>query len=299
MSNAQYGFLVEGLRQRNLLPRTDTADFYETAIEYHGAFVRSSEWFQQLPSIYRKQYAEAAARHSMRHILASQSFGRVPDDEAISAAVAFCMVGCILDDMIDNGTIAERRQAQEFLDWTYCSAYFENFDSRAGAHAVDFLYETVGSFLDMHKNQDEEAYELLIEHLKRASEAERHTLTYEQTFDKSELFTVLGFEIALFGQHTAEEWAAFQLCGRISRLIDDLCDADQDIIARRPNSLVKRHGALTSRMIEVVLNEIEEALQLLSRTASEAFSDFMRYTVQQWTMDNPEVAQVTAEICAE
>lgn len=299
MDNA---LLYRGLKEMELLYDPSAARLYGTSMEYYGGSLRAADWFRALPEEFQRRYGFCVSLNAMKFALAAESFQKPLDGEALSAAVCFVLAGCILDNMLDEGDPADRAAAEEKLAWEYCAGYFLRFAPARADHAVDRLYSVIGSFLRKGKEHSIAAYDRLLAHLHRAVQAETFSLKglrgpQEEALaaDKSVLFTVIGFELALYGEHTAQEWEAFFLIGDTFRLIDDLCDAEQDQLAGRANSLLANAGADDSEWIPRALEALRQALARLEAVVSRPFFTFLRYELQSWTLSNAYLYQKMLE----
>lgn len=287
--------LFAGLKELGLLYDPAAATGYGTAMEYYSAALRDTAWYHALPEELRRRYGFCIAVNGMKFALAAESFHRWLDRDACSAAVCFILVGCILDNLLDEGTPVQRQLAREKLTWEYCQRYFVHHEETGVDCAVDRLYSQIGVFLREGEQRAPDACACLLEHLRRAASAELHsaqetrnggTVDAALVADKSILFTVIGFELALFGTHTPEEWEAFFLIGNIFRLMDDLCDAEEDSRAGRANSLLIRGGREDRPCVENALEELAQALTRLEKLVSAPFFAFLRYELRSWTLSN-------------
>ncbi len=291
--------LYEGLRELRLLYDPAAASDYGSVLEFYGGFLRETSWFRALPKELRRRYGLCVALNGAKFSLAAESFHKPRDREAISAAVCFILVGCLLDHLLDEGSPDEQKLAREKLEWDYCAHYFVRFGPMMNHHAVDGLYSVVAAFLQKRRVSCPGAYDQLLGHLKRAVLAETadgSSIAADRTLvrDKSVLFVVIGFELALYGEHSRQEWDTFFLIGDIFRMIDDLCDAEQDAEAGRTNSLLSRHG-LTTRQLLLTLSELRRALERLDELACEPFCAFIRHEIRTWTLSNPYLFNRTME----
>lgn len=297
--------LYAGLKRLGLLYDPAAAVAYGTAMEHYSGPLRETAWFHALPEELRRRYSFCVAVNGMKFALAAESFHRPLDRKACSAAVCFILAGCILDNLLDEGSPAERRIAREKLVWGYCERYFVRYEIDGTGHVVDRLYSEIALFLRDHGEKTPDVYGCLLEHLRRAVRAEVHTsqgtwktgdaMDIALVADRSVLFTVIGFELALFGMHTPEEWEVFFLIGDIFRIIDDLCDAEADSRAGRVNSLLMKIGGSDPLWAENALEDLARALARLERSVSTSFFAFLRYELQSWTLSNPYLYQKMLE----
>ena len=295
-------YLYRGLKEMGLLYDPSAAAFYGVSMEYSSGFLRKMDWFCALPLELRRKYGLCISLNGMKFTLAAENFQKPLDTEAVSAAVCFVLAGCILDNMLDEGSPGDQASAREKLTWEYCARYFIQFDPVGTDHAVDRLYGEIASFLRRKKKFSTAVYDCLMVHMRRAVQAE--TFVPKGPFDpqspvfaadKSVLFTVIGFELALYGEHTEEEWEAFFLIGDIFRIIDDLCDAEQDMLAGRTNSLLTGRDR-GSEWIGNVLEALRQAMTRLESLVSEPFFAFLRHEVQCWTLSNACLYQKMLEV---
>ncbi len=291
--------LYEGLQQLGLLyDPADTAS-YSPVMEFHSGFLRETDWFHALSRELRRCYGLCVAMNGTKFSLAAESFHKPRDKEAISAAVCFVLAGCMLDHMLDEGSLPEQTLAREKLKWDYCAHYFVRFGPLTDQHAVDRLFCVVAAFLQKRRDSCPEAYNRLLAHIQRTAfseTADDRTIAADQTLtrDKSVLFVVIGFELALFGEHSQQEWDTFFLTGDIFRIIDDLCDAEQDAQAGRTNSLFLQHELTNSRIV-LAISELRRALERLEGLACEPFCEFIRHELRIWTLSNPYLFARTME----
>ena len=282
--------LYQGLADLGLMYDPAVAVVYSGAQEYYGGFLWGAKWFCGMPEDFQKRYRLCVALNGMKFTLAMENFEKPRDWEAISAATCFILAGCLLDHLIDEGISEDRALALEKLDWEYCAHYFVRFGPARSEHTVDMLYGVIGAFLRERKHVSTAAYHQLISHLRRAIQAETADKKSigedrELVVDKSVLFVVIGFELAMYGDHTQQEWETFFLIGDIFRIIDDLCDAEQDARVGHMNSLLSGQE-LTDLPIDKTLSDLGESLEQLKALVSEPFYEFIRYEIQSWTLSN-------------
>lgn len=294
--------LYHGLRQLGLLYDPSTAAHFSTALEYYGSFLRETEWFRALPLDIQRRYSFCIALNGMKFSLAAENFQKPIDREALSAAVCFILAGCLLDHLLDEGTPDSRKSALEKLGWEYCAHYFVQFGSAKTVHTVDLLYSIIASFLKKRMGAVPAIYNDLLTHMQRAVQAEVYTLEERGspidmalTADKSILFVVIGFELALYGEHLPQEWEVFFLIGDILRMIDDLCDAEQDMLEGRVNSLLPNDKEANDRWLCQSLDHLQQALVRLKALVREPFFAFVHYEIQSWTLSNTYLYKKTME----
>lgn len=297
--------LYTGLKKLGLFYDPASATAYGTAMEYYGGPLRETGWFRAMPEELQRRYSFCVTLNGMKFALAAESFHRSLDREACSAAVCFLLAGCILDHMLDEGTPLEQRTAREKLAWEYCAQSFLHFSPAKADHVVDRLYGELARFLQKHGQEAPDARDLLLTHLRRAAQAEAlasqgawnggNAPDAATVANKSVLFTVVGFELALFGKHTPEEWEVFFLIGNIFRIMDDLCDAEADSQAGRANSLLMKSGTGSSLWCEDALEELAHALARLEKLVCAPFFAFIRYELQSWTLSNPNLYRKVLE----
>lgn len=291
--------LYQGLQKEGLLYSTNIAAEYSMYFSYYRYLVEEASWFLEFPMELKKRYALNISINCTKYALAAKNFGKTLEQEAISAATAFVLAGCCLDDMLDGNVQEERQLALEKLNWEYCAHYFVEFGKRKALHPVDILYEAVGNFLQKKSELDRLSYEQLLQYLRRAAFSEQWSGSCTDfssdeyaVRDKSVLFVVIGFLFALFGTHTQKEEKAFFLIGEIYRSIDDLCDYEEDKRAGFVNSLFIQKEAIPDTIIIArELHWLHNALQQLRRFIDQPFYDFIRFNLQLWTLENPYIYQ--------
>lgn len=285
--------LYHGLQQLGLLYDPSISSYFGTALEYYGSFLRETDWFRALPSDMQRRYSFCIALNGMKFSLAAENFQKPLDKDALSAAVCFILAGCLLDHLLDEGDPDSRTTALEKLDWEYCAHYFVEFGPAKTAHVVDLLYSTIASFLKKKMGTAPIIYNDLLSHMQRAVQSEVYTSEERSnptdmvlTTDKSILFVVIGFELALYGEHLPREWETFFLIGDILRMIDDLCDAEQDVLAGRVNSLLPNDKETNSLWLCRSLDNLQQALVRLKDLVREPLFSFICYEIQSWTLSN-------------
>ena len=292
--------LYEELTRMGLMYDPATAAAYSAAQEYYGSFLWKTRWFRKIPGDLQNRYRLCIAMNGMKFALAMENFRKPRDWEAISAATCFILAGCLLDYLIDEGSSGDRGLALEKLDWEYCAHYFVRFGPARDGHTVDLLYSVIASYLQKKKHSSHAAYDQLIGHLKRAVQAEtadgKHILEDKTLVaDKSVLFVVIGFELALYGNHTQQEWETFFLIGDIFRIIDDLCDAEQDACAGHVNSLLSME-ILTDNQLDEIFSILQDSLERLEALISEPFFEFIRHEIRSWTLGNAYLFKRMTEV---
>ena len=293
--------LYQGLQKEGLLYNTNIAAKYSMHFSYYRDFVKDAYWLQEFPIELKKRYESNISINCMRYALAAKNFHKPLEREAVSAAIAFVVAGCCLDNMLDSGILEERQLALDKLNWDYCAHYFVTFGTRKALHPVDMLYEAIGSFLCKKSEIDYSAYKKLMQYLKRAAFSEQRSVDCSDFFsdeytvrDKSVLFVVIGFLLALYGRHTSLEEKTFFLIGDIFRSIDDLCDFEEDKSGGSVNSLFIKKGTMEiSDTIKIVqeLQWLHNALQQLSGYIEAPFYEFIKFNLQLWTLENPYIYQ--------
>lgn len=293
--------LYQGLQKEGLLYNTGTAAAYSIYLSYYRYFVEDTLWFRELPEKLKNRYELSISVNCMKYALAAKDFHKPLEQEAVAAAVAFGLAGCYLDDMLDGNIQEERQLALEKLKWDYCTHYFVAFGIKKTMHPIDMLYEVVGDFLKKKSEHDYSTYEKLIQYLKRVAFSEQQSADCSDSFsdegavrDKSVLFVVVGFFLALYGRHTSVEEKSFFLIGDIFRSIDDLCDFEEDRRSGCVNSIFVQKDTKEASDTEKVVKELQwlhDALQQLRGLIGRAFYDFIQFNLQLWTLGNPYIYQ--------
>lgn len=288
-----------GLKRAGLLYDVSIAAGFSAQLSYFNAFLQDEPWFRALPVELRCRYALCLSMNCVKFSLAAQCFRWSQNLEAFSVAASFILAGCILDDMIDNEDSEVRQLALRKLNWGYCSDYFIWFQPMREVHVIDQLYSFIGAFLEKKRCCNPEAYEYFLALLKRAVIAEcgsNDRVNQTLATDKSTLFTVLGFLLALYGNHTPEELSAFYLAGDLFRRMDDLCDFESDRDTGHVNSLRLEDGVDEVELVEKELRSISSGLGRLEGLTDSSFGLFIRYELQSWTLSNPYLYQKTIEV---
>lgn len=277
----------------------EAAAGYSIRLSFYMNLAKDTGWFQELPMELRKHYLLSISINCTKYALAAKNFGKTLEKEAVLAATAFALAGCCLDDMLDGNVLEERRLALEKLNWEYCAHYFVMFGRRKALHPVDILYEAIGDFLKRKAEIDRPSYDELIQYLKQAAFAEQcsgscidFSASEHAVRDKSVLFVVIGFLLALYGKHTKTEEKVFFLIGEIFRSIDDLCDFEEDKRAGFVNSLFIQKDAIPDTTI--IVNELQwlhNAMQQIKGLIGQPFYEFIRFNLQLWTLENPYIYQ--------
>lgn len=286
--------LYNRLKAADLLYQSNKGALYGTALSYYSGFWRETVWAKALDEETKRRYALCLDMNSMKFALAAKSLCRPMEKEALSAAVSFILAGCLLDNFIDQGSAAERKQAMEMLEWEYCAHYFVHFGSAKSKHAIDVLFSEIAHYLKDKARTEPKAYDQFLAYLRRATAAEvasangrDDALQNRMIVDKSVLFEVLGFQLAFYGNHTCQEWEIFFLIGNIFWMIDDLCDVEEDTRSGQVNALLSAEcGSLEVRMTRM-LTELTQALERLKLLVEPAFYQFILYEVRSWTLDEP------------
>lgn len=291
--------LYSKLKEADLLYWPDEAEIYGTAISYYSTFWREAAWAKALDEDTKQRYALCMDMNSMKFALAAECLRRPLDKEALSAAVCFVFTGCLLDNLVDCGSPTEREQVLKMLEWKYCAHYFVSFGPAKSNYIIDVLFNVIARYLKDRKETEPKAYDQFLAYLRRAIAAEATSLDSEKhiqqknvIMDKSVLFEVLGFQLAFFGANTRREWDIFFLIGNIFRIIDDLCDEEDDAENGQINSLLS--GECGS--LEQMLAELTQALERLKQLTGPALYHFIRYEVRCWTLDNPYLYQKAFEV---
>lgn len=295
MGSEWYDNLKKGLEGIGLLYRKEEEAYYYAALDDYAELVRKNNWYFKLPSDIRNRYDLCLSFNYMKFSFAAESFGKPLNYEAATAGTAFILAGCVIDSLLDEGNPEHRELALRKLDWPYCERYFVWFGSRREAHTIDYLYETIGHFLEKGKQSKPQYYDDILSQIRRAAQAESLTGTQGQrtettVIEKSVLFTAIGFQLAFFGEYTAQEKDIFFQIGDIFRLIDDLCDLEEDEYSGQANSLLLKMSIGSHKAFcEAAISELNKKLMRLQGFINQDFYRFLRYEVCAWTLGCPEI----------
>lgn len=292
MYSEWYRSLKKGLGEIGLLYREETE--YRTALQDYAGMLQGEDWLASLPPELRKRYDLCVSLNCMKFSLAAESFRKTLRRDAVAAGTAFILAGCIADSLLDECSPLQREIAFRKLDWAYCGHYFERLGTLLEPHPLDQLYEVVGKFLKAGKLTSPAYYEDILSLLRRAAQAEcligARKKSKSAVMDKSVLFVVIGFQLAFYGEYSALEREIFFRIGDIFRLVDDLCDLEEDERSGQPNSLLLTSpGESPSVLAEAAVSELQQKLLQLQELISRDFYHFLRHEIRVWTLGCPQI----------
>lgn len=287
--------LYSGLQQRELLySRTDSLIF-------GGGEARFLMFLDGTPGARFLRHSDAAPyRHVIsmnvrKYVLAMQSFGKSWNVRALCCATIFSLLGCLLDGQLDEGTPEEKNSALRVLDWEKgCGRYLTGAAAGENSLAESLLTE-LGAFLQAIRSSSPEIYKDLLVQMQQAANAEYESISPSQTpkdslyaADRSALFTFLGFKLAASGRLTRQEAQLCRLVGQVFRLVDDLCDIEEDADRGQINSILckAKNEAELLHSIDKAFLELDRVLKLLDQGFSREFYRFLLYELRLWTLSN-------------
>ncbi len=275
--------------------------------------------------------------NSMKFYLACEEFKVLKNKDNIKAAIYFTVLGCVLDKMIDEGNDKIKNMALEKLSWNYCKDYFIEFKDEKEDSVIDYLFQYLGKVLKMMKKENFLLYKNIVYFIERAIDSEVYvTLRLKNDnfilskykmnnidssenienlliTDKSILFVVTAFELALFNDKNLDKHLkVIYRIANIFRLIDDLCDISEDYCRKQKNSifelndiefdilsdnLVKKKTSpshkidnqydrynLIESYFDSPIDKFIDEINLLKSELGSTFFNFVNYEIRDWTM---------------
>ena len=288
------------LRKRGLTYRPDAEVAFLLDDSYYRSFLSYFPVLDLFSHPEAQRYQSMIGRSARMYVLTMQSFQKKWTSHALCCAVAFTLLGCFLDDQIDEGTAEERSSARKLLSWEEgCGRYFEGRESRADSFAESLLLE-LGIFMQNIRNSDLQGYDILISELRRVAKAEgicasamKHPGEKQYVIEKSVLFVLVGFRIAASGRLSNKEEQLCSLIGETKRIIDDLCDLESDSVCGHMNSIScgeNSEEGLKKRIFQSFA-ELDDSLHCLQKNLSPLLFHYLIFELQQWTLENEYMRQ--------
>ena len=287
--------VYQGLRSLNLIDQSEE----EISLGSHDPYFLSLCEHETVIKLFHcnemASYQALITMNIRRFYLASHSFGKSWSVHAINCATIFVLLGCLLDQWLDNGNDQLRHKARLILDWENgCGKYFIG-KKRDKDTLITSMLSELGDHLEEIKKASPHNYDLIISELRRAIEAEvkgmntsnsAQDLPYAK--DKSVLFVLVSFLFASSGNLLEDEIQFCRMIGEVMSLVDDLCDLVEDVKHNQINSIL-----CCSDGSEDLLLVIDEALQtlgcnlkLLRENLSTEFYNFLLYNLRKWALGN-------------
>lgn len=292
--------LFLGLCQRELLYSPADAPLFSSQENYFLKFLENVTAVQLLKRRESEPYRSVISLGLRSYVLAMQSFGKKLNARALSCAVLFSVLGSLLDDRIDRGTTPERESALRLLHWERgCGGYFQGKITRCGNYAEELLTE-ISAYLQIIRFRQREAYNDLLRQLQQAAEAESQPIypadsrqASHYVMHKSVHYTQLGFALAASGSLSRREACLCRMVGRVYRLIDDLCDMEEDAAGDQINYITARAQNQRELLhsLEQAFRELDKALAALKQGMSREFYTFLLYELRLWTLSNRYIFQ--------
>ncbi|MCH5260583.1 MAG: hypothetical protein J1F18_12555 [Lachnospiraceae bacterium] len=291
-----------GLEAQNLIYRSDDALRFGLDDGYYRAFIADAPLANLFQHEHAAPYQAVITMNIRKYTLAAQSFGTWWSLQALSYAAAFALLGCLLDDKVDEGDHEQRRNALMLLDWDHGCGNYAAGKVKGGDSLAELILAKLGAFLQSISETDSESYEKLVSELHQAATAEylgsvpSHTpADLQYAMDRSVLFVLAGFRFAASGRLSAEEERLCRLVGEVMCIVDDLCDLDEDERHGRINSILcrARNDSELLSMIDDSFLSLDRSLLQLRQGFSREFYEFLLYELRRWSLGNAYIRERT------
>ncbi len=216
-------------------------------------------------------------------------------------SVYFSVLGCLLDWMIDHGSVCQRQEAQNKLNWYYCRDYFCKITTVKDNSVIDFLYEKISIGMGAILHYNSERFEDIVEMVKSAIDSELAVCTENRRktcddiiLNKSVLFVQIAAEIVLveYEKMTSSDKKLIVDLGYAFALIDDLCDLYEDMESGQMN-LLMTYGVCHNIDIEIIINSVVhqliEKLHNIQEQSNKQLYEFVLQEIREWSMSSVEL----------
>lgn len=234
--------------------------------------------------------------NSKKIIMISDFYNSDVDVEILKSSVLFTLLGCLMDYLLDKGTVEQKEVARWKLSWEYCSSYFESGITARTNSVIDTFYQHIGESFQIIKRDHCLVYKEMIFLLKLSIDAElkvvndQNIVSSDVIVTKSVIFVVLSIMISVYSSNLYEKARRIAYwIGESFAIIDDLCDIYEDIEYKQKNmvyEMMKVNYNQLSQMIDGLVTQIEEKLQNIAIYTNEIIYNMIKAEVQEWTMTN-------------
>lgn len=297
-----FSILFQKLKKFDLLPNPkNIAQWRWDFQKYYRNSKIESHIFADIRAEFGVGFENVALVNCKKYTLLSKFFCNKTNILFLQTAVYFTLLGCIMDYLLDNGSIHQKKTAQEKLSWEYAKDYFEDFKEAKSNSIIDQLYAFVAKgFSDIY-GYDLDKYYNLIGMVKNVIQAELYvvdtktiTFEYPMVMDKSILFILIASEIALIeSQKIGGNSKIFYLIGEVFAWIDDACDIFEDMKNGQKNMVwyeLNKNNNMEI-ILEKVVQTIYHHLELIKKYTNIEIYQFFLAETQEWVFSCKELRE--------
>ena len=208
-------------------------------------------------------------------------------------SVLFTLLGCVLDNMLDNGTELQKKDVLHKLSRPYRDNYFTTLTPPLSDSCSDLMFAELSIFFDRLRKADMSRYEFILDKINTSADSEICTIngicSEKNILDKSVLFTEISCEMLFCNTKLDDDdRGLFNAYSYILTLIDDLCDYYSDLDRGYSNLLNYMEGSQSDK-IKKAVSLLNEKLEYFRNNTNTALYDVLKGIAGEWMLGCDEL----------